>query len=183
MDERILKKRRKRKIKNMKKIKYVLMLLVLFLLTMFLIFLMVNKYIISIVRVEGNSMQRTFYEGDQILIKKIGLNQNNIFRDDIVMFEGLDGITYIKRVIGVPGDIVEIINGKVFINGVQKIEDYIKGDKTEVYDQKKWFVKEEEYFVMGDNRYKNLSKDSRIFGNIKLDKIQGKYIMNISSER
>lgn len=145
-----------------------------------LIALIVDKYFFSIVTIEGNSMQRTFYEGDKILVNKFNIDVEDIKQDDIIYFEGDDSRLYVKRVIGLPGDIVEVINNKLFINGKQKIEDYTRGDETQVYDQDKWFVGENEFFVLGDNRYRDLSKDSRLFGTININQIKGVFVMNFS---
>lgn len=148
---------------------------VILIISMILVFI-VDKFFFSIVTVEGDSMQRTFYDGDKVLLKKIGIKSDDIEVDDIISFKGTDGKHYLKRVIGKHGDVIEVVNDKVLVNGVQKIEDYIKGEKTQVYSQNKWFVRDDEFFVLGDNRLKDSSKDSRIFGNIKIDQIEGKVI-------
>ena len=180
MDERILKKRRKRQSNKVKKIKRVFTYIILIMIIIILTAITVDRYFISIVTIEGNSMQRTFYEGDKVLVKKFNIDTKDVKQDDIIYFEGDDNRFYVKRVIGLPGDIVEVINDKIFINGKQKIEDYTRGDETQVYDQNKWFVGEDEFFVLGDNRYRDLSKDSRLFGTININQIKGIYITNIS---
>ncbi len=180
MDERILRKRRKRQSNKVKKIKRVFTYIILIMIIIILTALIVDRFFISIVTIEGNSMQRTFYEGDKILVKKFNIDTKDVKQDDIIYFEGDDNRFYVKRVIGLPGDIVEVINDKIFINGKQKIEDYTRGDETQVYDQNKWFVGDDEFFVLGDNRYRDLSKDSRLFGTININQIKGIYISNIS---
>lgn len=180
MDERILRKRRKRKNKNLRKIRKILACITLIAFIIILTGIIVDNFFYSIVTIEGNSMQRTFYEGDKIVVKKFGIDSEKIEQDDIIYFKGEDGRFYVKRVIGLPGDIVEVINDKVFVNGVQKIEDYTRGDQTQVYDQNKWFIGENEFFVLGDNRYRDLSKDSRLFGTININQIEGKFITNFS---
>lgn len=180
MDERILRKRRKRKNKNLRKIRKILACITLIAFIIILTGVIVDNFFYSIVTIEGNSMQRTFYEGDKILVKKFGIDSGKIEQDDIIYFKGEDDRFYVKRVIGLPGDIVEVINDKVFVNGVQKIEDYTRGDQTQVYDQNKWFIGENEFFVLGDNRYRDLSKDSRLFGTININQIEGKFITNFS---
>ncbi|MDO4604939.1 MAG: signal peptidase I [Helcococcus sp.] len=180
MDERILRKRRKRQSNNAKKIKRIFTYVILIAIILILITLIVDKYFFSVIKIEGNSMQRTFYEGDKILVKKFNIDAEDIKQDDIIYFQGEDNRFYVKRVIGLPGDIVEVINNKIFINGKQKIEDYTRGDETQVYDQDKWFVGENEFFVLGDNRYRDLSKDSRLFGTININQIKGVFVMNFS---
>lgn len=144
---------------------------------------MIDKFVISVITVEGDSMKNTLIENDKILVKKIGIKTSNINVEDIVYFKGVDERYYLKRIIAVPGDVVEIVNDKVIVNGVQKNEEYTNGKKTEFYSQNKWFIKENQYFVLGDNRDKNSSKDSRIFGTIRIDQIKGKVIHNFNSER
>ena len=180
MDERILRKRRKRESNNAKKIKRIFTYVILIAVILMLVALIVDKYFFSVIKIEGNSMQRTFYEGDKILVKKFNIDAEDIKQDDIIYFQGEDNRFYVKRVIGLPGDIVEVINNKIFINGKQKIEDYTRGDETQVYDQDKWFVGENEFFVLGDNRYRDLSKDSRLFGTININQIKGVFVINFS---
>ena len=180
MDERILRKRRKRESNNAKKIKRIFTYVILIAIILMLVALIVDKYFFSVIKIEGNSMQRTFYEGDKILVKKFNIDAEDIKQDDIIYFQGEDNRFYVKRVIGLPGDIVEVINNKIFINGKQKIEDYTRGDETQVYDQDKWFVGENEFFVLGDNRYRDLSKDSRLFGTININQIKGVFVINFS---
>lgn len=144
---------------------------------------MIDKFVISVITVEGDSMKNTLIENDKILVRKIGIKTSNINVEDIVYFKGVDERYYLKRIIAVPGDVVEIVNDKVIVNGVQKNEEYTNGKKTEFYSQNKWFIKENQYFVLGDNRDKNSSKDSRIFGTIRIDQIKGKVIHNFNSER
>lgn len=128
-------------------------------------------------------MKNTLKENDKILVQRVGIKTSNIHTGDIVYFKGTDNRYYLKRVIAVAGDVVEIVNDKVIVNGVQKNEEYTNGKKTEAYSQNKWFIKENKYFVLGDNRSKNSSKDSRIFGTIGIEQIKGKVIYNFNAER
>lgn len=183
MDQIIVKKKLERKRKKRKKIKnYTKGFFLALLFAMFCVFL-IDRFVISVLTIDGNSMQSTLFEGDKVLVSKLNISEEKIEKDDIIFFKGTDDRSYIKRVIGVPGDVVEIVNNKVLINGIQKIEDYTRGESTETYNQNKWFVGSGEYFVLGDNRLKNSSKDSRIFGTIKIDQVKGKVIYNFSSER
>lgn len=172
--------RRKRKLNRFKK--YSTLLIVLIIFALFLVF-MLDRYVISVLTVEGDSMQNTLFEGDKLLVKKININSENIKRDDIIYFIGNDNRPYLKRVIGVGDDVVEVINDKVFVNGVQKLEEYTKGEETDLYDTSKWFIKDNQLFVLGDNRFGNSSKDSRIFGPIDIKQVKGKVIYIFSSER
>lgn len=183
MDTRIERKRIKRKKIKRQRLRRLFNILAIIVFVSATVIFLTDRFFYSIVTVEGDSMQRTLYEGDRVLIKKINIKTEDLEQDDIISFVGNDERLYIKRIIGVPGDVIEIINNKVLVNGVQKIENYIKGDITQTYNQNKWFVRDDEFFVLGDNRLKDLSKDSRIFGNININQIEGKVIYNFSSER
>lgn len=183
MDSRIERKRQIRKNRKRKKRLAYLKIFLFILLIAVAAMVLINHFLISVITVEGESMQRTLYDGDRLLVKKIGFDQEDITYDDLVFFKGIDDRYYVKRIVAAPGDVIEIINEKVFINGVQKIEDYIRGEATQVYDQNRWFLQENQFFVLGDNRYKDLSKDSRLFGAITFEQIEGIVIHNFSKER
>ena len=83
-------------------------------------------------------------------------------------------IDYIKRIIAVPGDTLDIKNGKVFINGKQIEESYVKGEKKKKTSDVPIKIDEGMYFVMGDNR--PCSRDSRSIGLIEWEKLKGKAV-------
>lgn len=122
-----------------------------------------------------SSMENTIMPGDRYL----GLRLSYIFeepqRQDIIIFKFPDDESkiFVKRIIGVPGDIVEIKNYKVYVNGEQLEEPYLKETMTLDQDMK-FVVPDECYFVMGDNR--NISDDARYWKNtfVRRDKILGK---------
>ena len=88
----------------------------------------------------------------------------------------LTKVSYIKRVIGVEGDRIQIANGKVYVNGKELIEDYLpEGTTTKIVYYNDIIVPEGCVFVMGDNR--DESMDSRTFGCIPLEKVEGKVIL------
>lgn len=183
MDQRLERKSKLRKRIKRKKIKNITKLIFISLFIALGVVFILDTFFVSVLNVEGDSMQKTLYQGDKLIVSKFGISTNKLKSDDIVYFKGSDDKYYIKRIVAVPGDVVEIVNGIVLVNGIQKIENYIIGNKTETYNQNKWFVEENEFFVLGDNRTKNSSKDSRVFGNIKISQIKGKVIHNFSSER
>lgn len=132
--------------------------------------------------VEGHSMQPVLDDGDSIIIEKVSYFFGTPERYDVVVFpvdtkeKSEEQLYYVKRIIGMPGDIVQIIDGKVYINGSQLKED-IYGS-TDIFDAgiagNPIQLKEDEYFVLGDNR--NMSSDSRyeLVGMVKRSEISGK---------
>lgn len=124
--------------------------------------------IISVNVVSGSSMYPTLKNGDI----KIGINKNsNIHIGDIVIFRH-DKKTLIKRICGVPGDSIEILNGIIYRNDNALNEPYIKEKSYDAMSE--ITLKENEYFVLGDNR--NNSLDSRFFGTINRKDIIEKII-------
>jgi len=131
--------------------------------------------------VQGRSMQPTFFDGQRLLISRL----NYLFDDpdygDIIVFNSPSPRTddeppLIKRVIGLPGDIIEIIDRQVYRNGQLLAEDGYILETCSISDcsDDLWELDVDEYFVMGDNR--NHSNDSRSFGPVARDLIIGEAI-------
>ncbi len=122
-------------------------------------------------RIEGDSMEPNLHNGEYVLIDKISYLLHPPERGDVVVFtppnENRD---YIKRVIGLPGDTVQIAGGQVYVNGVVLDEPYLKGLVNN--DMPAHIVEEGRFFVLGDNR--NNSSDSRAFGSITPQSIVGR---------
>lgn len=139
------------------------------LLTMF-IFWLVNSAT-GRYRVQGQSMLPTMKEGQYLIINKFAYYLNNPQQGDIIVlhFPRDRSREYIKRVIGVPGDEVEISGGEVNINGVLLEEPYITDDPN--YSGS-WEVPEDNFFVLGDNR--NNSSDSHSWSFLPRSDIVGK---------
>jgi len=145
---------------------------------------LIVNYVAQITVVSGNSMEKTLHNGDRLIIEKISPRLGNINRGDIVTIDDpvkLDLRTspIIKRVIGIEGDLVEIRDGKVYVNEEELKEDYINGDTTlEVNkDYSKVRVEEGCVYVLGDNRLPNESKDSRTIGTENVDNITGRAML------
>lgn len=122
-------------------------------------------------RIEGFSMLPTLEEGEYVIIDKLSYYLNDPERGDIIVlhFPNDRSRDFIKRVIGVPGDHIEVSNGVVSINGVPLSEPYINAEPA--YDGT-WDVPEGQYFVLGDNR--NNSSDSHNWSFLPRDDIVGK---------
>lgn len=137
--------------------------------------LIITNFVASHTKVEGNSMESTLENGDDIIVEKFSYLTNNPERYDIIVFRESESVNYIKRVIALPGETIQITEGKIYINeraifdayGNAKMEDGGIAEKPLKLGQ-------DEYFVLGDNR--NASKDSRdkAVGVIKHDQIIGK---------
>lgn len=141
--------------------------------TIFLVWIMVN-FIFGITVVKGSSMEPTLKTYDRLFVNKIGLVLDDLKYGDIVTFHNPNDNKehYIKRIIAVEGDVVEIIDSKVYVNGEKLKENYTKskGD-TEIANGSYWEIGNNEVFVLGDNRH--ISYDSRFFGPIDIDSIIG----------
>ena len=132
---------------------------------------LINKFLFFNVYVPTGSMIPTINENDKGLVSVI-YNTNNMKRGDIIVFYSQEfSETFIKRLIGLPGDKIEIKNGIVFINGEQLQENYVKN--KDKYNGT-FNVPEGKYFFLGDNRPN--SKDSRLWKNPYVDSsdIKGK---------
>lgn len=139
------------------------------LLLTFLIFWLVNS-LVGRYRIDGNSMNPTLFNGEYLIINNFVYQLDEPERGDIIVFKHpRNELNLIKRVIGIPGDMVEIGDGRVRVNGVVLDEPYIQASPN--YENS-WVVPEEQYFVLGDNR--NHSSDSSAWGFLPKDLILGK---------
>jgi len=137
---------------------------------------LVRQFLFQPYRVQMGSMLPTLHESDLIIVNKLVFRMQKPNRGDVVVFHPPNNgeIYYIKRIIGLPGETIEVKEGNVFINGEQIKEDaYLNIETPGIYGAKK--LLENEFFVMGDHR--NNSLDSREFGPIKISSISGKAIL------
>lgn len=133
-----------------------------------IIAIIIKSFLIDSTRIDGLSMYPTLKNNDRLLVNKISTYFREPSRGEIIVFHAPDSDKdYIKRIIGIPGDLIEIQYGKVYVNGNLLTEDYIeKGVRTFTDESSVWEVPAEQYFVLGDNREPGQSKDSRYFGTI-----------------
>jgi signal peptidase I len=128
------------------------------------------------VRVEGTSMLPRLEDRDRLFINKFVYHISAIERGDVVVFHYPRDPekSYIKRVIGLPGDRLRIDQGIVFINGNPQGEDYVPEDFRDYRSYAEIVVPEDTYFMMGDHR--SISSDSREFGPVERWRIYGKAV-------
>ena len=138
--------------------------------------LLITKFVAHHTAVDGSSMSSTLSDGDQLIVQQLSYYFHNPERFDIVVFPISTEDNYIKRIIGLPGETVQIIDGQVYINGslladdrygLERIQD--PGMAADII-----YLKNDEYFVLGDNR--NASVDSRFpeVGVVKRSDIKAK---------
>lgn len=141
-------------------------------LTRILFILVVISYFFHFAIVPTESMYPTMHVNDFLIIKAF---DNEYQRGDIVAFKLPENEkeTYLKRIIGLPGETVEVKEGYVYINGKPLKEDYIY--EKPAYTYPKTVIPSDSYFVLGDNR--NNSYDSSQWGVVKKENIRGKAIL------
>ncbi len=146
-----------------------------------LIAFILNRFIIANSRVPSASMENTIMTHDRVIGSRLAYNSSDPKRGDIVIFYFPDDVTektyYVKRIIGLPGDIIDIKHGHVYLNNSDTPleEPYIK-EPMETPEDLHYEVPEGCYFMLGDNR--NSSADSRYWHNtfVKKEKIVAKVL-------
>lgn len=138
----------------------------------------VRFYLVQPFVVDGSSMEPNFHNGQYLLVDKVSYRFKEPKRGDVVVFHppSAPSLNYIKRIIALPGDEIEIKDGVILVNGAQLEERYIPQERTLVRNSAAINLRQKmgpnEYFVLGDNR--DHSSDSREWGNVPLENIIGR---------
>ena len=154
----------------------------------------IRSFVVQAFKIPSGSMLQTLQIGDHLLVSKFAygvkipftntmiLERQGPERGDIIVFEFPEDPSkdFIKRVIGVPGDVVEIRDKKLFLNGVEQQESYIQHVDASTSVPRRdnlgpVMVPEDKYFVMGDNR--DESYDSRFWGFVERNTVEGKALI------
>jgi signal peptidase I len=140
------------------------------------IFFIVNATVQTFV-VVGPSMLPNFENGQRLLVSKVAYRLHEPERGDVVIFEAPNNEQedYIKRIIGLPGDTVEVKDGAVYVNGAKRDEPYITNPPNYTLEETK--IPENDYFVLGDNRIN--SNDSHSGWLVPRENIIGKAWLSI----
>jgi signal peptidase I len=151
------------------------------------IFLGLQTFVAQPFRIEQHSMEQTFDDGQYVLVDRLSHLWSPYRRGQVVVFQPPEGVRdhkepFIKRVIGLPGDTVEVRDdGQVYVNEVELAEPYLFRDSagvaepTTASDEARWRVPDGDVFVMGDHRQASI--DSRIFGPIPISSVIGRAVL------
>lgn len=140
----------------------------------------IRNFLFSPFIIDGRSMERTLLDGERVMVNELVLNFHDPEHGDVIVFAYDEEYNFIKRVIGIAGDIVEVKDDELYINGEIVPEPYLENEKESLqkagYTLTEDFgpveVEEGKLFVMGDNR--DNSMDSREIGTISIDQIIGR---------
>lgn len=145
-------------------------LVVVIALALFLVLMFGEKESIT-----GKSMQPILEGGDTVLVNRMLYKFTKPDRLDVIAFDGKDDQVYVKRIVGLPGERIQIRKGEILINGEAiEVPDTMRSISLAGLAEQEIFLAKNEYFVLGDNP--DTSEDSRFaqIGNIRRDKIKGK---------
>lgn len=138
----------------------------------------VRTVVASPVRVESASMQPTFAPGDVVLVSRSRPDVDELHRGDLVTFrDPSHGARALKRVAGVPGDELVILDGRLRVNGVPVPEPYVDHALVDGYYSRTYRVPQDAVFLLGDNR--GNSVDSRDYGPVRGQDLLGRVVCRV----
>ncbi len=142
-----------------------------------------RHFLFEPVAVHGESMMPTFEDDDKVMLVKIYTIENF----DMIVFAAPNGVNFIKRVIGVPGDRISMKDDQLYVNGKPEAEPYLAKNREMAHQQgvekltddfQEFIVPAESYYVLGDNRLNSM--DSRVIGFISKESILGEVKIRLS---
>ena len=144
----------------------------------FAIAIFIVIFVVQPVKVEGTSMQPQLVDQERIFVNRFIYKFTDVCRGDVVVFwyPRDRSKSFIKRVLGIPGDELEIRDGTVYINGSEISEPYLESDFRDHKSFQKVVIPPGQYFVLGDHR--NSSNDSRSWGFVAQPLIYGKAVFS-----
>lgn len=145
----------------------------------------IMTFIVSQNKIPSGSMIPNLNIGDRLFVSMLPYYYRLPERNEVVVFKGVDGKKWIKRVVGLPGEVIDIVEGDIYINGQYLDESAYLDEKgisalNPVVDSEisfPYIIPEGYYFLMGDNRLE--SYDCRYFGPIEEEEITGKALYRI----
>jgi len=138
----------------------------------------VRATLVTPVRVSSASMLPTFAAGDVVLVTRGGPQPSELARGDLVTFRSPDGgRRTLKRVLGLPGDVLVIKDSRLFVNGRPIPEPYVDHELIDGYYSRTYLVPADTVFVLGDNRGNSI--DSRDYGPVEVGDVQGHALFRI----
>lgn len=169
---------------KMRKKKSVFLEYAIYLLILVFVLFLAPNYLMEKYLVDGTSMENSLHDGEQVLIEKVSRYFTGPERFDIVVFTKNHGTytkTYIKRVIGLPGETVQIIDNRIFINGEELSEEFGKNPMESAgMASEPVVLGENEYFVLGDNRKVSADSREKSIGTVKKEELEGVVFLRIA---
>lgn len=145
---------------------------------LFIVVFTIARFAIGNYSILGQSMEPNYHEDQRLLVDKISPRLFGYNRGDIVIVHSpIQDIELIKRLIGKPGDVIELRDNHVYVNGTLLNEPYLppNANSSAMHGDMIWTLGPDEYFIMGDNR--TFSQDSRAFGPVTSDRIVGRALL------
>lgn len=149
----------------------------------FILAFLIKYFLVQTFLVDGVSMMPNYKDNDFVIVDKMSYKFREPKYGEVIVFKPNinNDVSYIKRIIGLPGDKIEIKTGHIYVNSTEVKEPYLNGDQTFIENKIDYLFSKtlstDEYFVLGDNR--NNSQDSRSIGPIDRENITGRVFIVI----